>query len=172
MFHLHLSRRLFRQSILRRRDVLLPVVVVPLIVVAVGFLFVRRHAQRRMIAVPARFDARRAPGLPAHVRNPMNCGAAHPDGVWQFRAGESCCKTASRLNKRCLETPQALLLPLPACDLAACACRYQAKPDLRKNDRRTRMDRRDGIRMEVEKVDRRKGADRRKGNNAWRSGSY
>jgi len=26
--------------------------------------------------------------------------------------------------------------------------------------------------MEVEKVDRRKGADRRKGNNAWRSGSY
>ena len=35
-----------------------------------------------------------------------------------------------------------------------------------------RMDRHDGIRMEVERVDRRKGADRRKGNDAWRSGSY
>ena len=151
---------------------LLPVMVVPAFLVAVGFLFVRRQAQRRMQPVPSRSGARRPAGLPARVRNPLNCTAAHPDGVWQFRAGEACCKAAARLTNRCLETPQAVLLPLPSCDAASCTCRYQAKPDLRSSDRRVRMDRRDGIRMEVEKVDRRKGTDRRKGNNAWRSGSY
>jgi len=152
--------------------VLLPVMVVPVFLAAVGFLFVRRQAQRRMQPVRSRSGARRPAGLPGRVRNPLNCSAAHPDGVWQFRAGEACCRTASRLDNRCLETPQAVLLPLPSCDAAACACRYQAKSDRRNSDRRVRMDRRDGIRMEVEKVDRRKGADRRKSNNAWRSGSY
>jgi len=152
---------------------MLVLLLVSVLFAVAGFFYLSNGSRAKQTSPASpRTSERGLPALPPRVRNPQNCVAAHPDGVWKFRSGDSCCKTAARLNNRRLETRHAIVLPLPACDLAACACEYRAAPNLRKRDRRVQMDRRDGIRMEHSKEDRRKGVDRRKTNNSWRTGAY
>ncbi|MFO1350343.1 MAG: hypothetical protein U1F68_06545 [Gammaproteobacteria bacterium] len=59
-------------------------------------------------------------------------------------------------------------VPLPGCDIQLCHCRFQYLPERRKVlERRRTHDRRQNIRFELGRIDRRSGRDRRRTNQIW-----
>jgi hypothetical protein len=79
------------------------------------------------------------------------------------------CEKAQKFADKTFLVADAPKLPFNDCGRVDCRCRYERVGNRRKGERRASdHDRRDAIRFEM-KDDRRKGKDRRKTNNLWRS---
>ncbi|GEM_PF-855478 len=80
------------------------------------------------------------------------------------------CKAVRKITNQEFQTFDAPKLPLDECDNMNCRCRYYGLPDLRQSERReTTTDRREIIRYEPNKDNRRTGEDRRKADELWKN---
>lgn len=84
--------------------------------------------------------------------------------VWQFNVpdAEQACKAALALAGQHVGAISAAATPLPGCDRRSCTCNYRRLPERRKIPRRSGEERRELVRFEVKKIDRRKNDGRRK----------
>jgi hypothetical protein len=78
------------------------------------------------------------------------------------------CATARRFRGKPFSFDQAPPLPLAGCNTLHCACHYQGLPEHRKRERRNTHDRRDSVRFDAERPERRTSQERRQGNINWR----
>lgn len=87
----------------------------------------------------------------------------------ETREDTHACKAVRKILDQEFQTFDAPKLPLEGCDNMNCRCRYYGLPDLRKIERRqTTSDRRQIIRYEPDKDNRRSGEDRRKADELWK----
>ncbi|RLA23151.1 MAG: hypothetical protein DRQ61_04565 [Gammaproteobacteria bacterium] len=88
----------------------------------------------------------------------------------ETREDSHACKAVHKVVDREFQTYDVPKLPLEECDNVNCRCRYYGLPDLRKSERReTTSDRRQSIRYEPNKDNRRIGEDRRKADELWKN---
>lgn len=91
---------------------------------------------------------------------------AHEKGaaVWQFQVPDQthACAAAIALNGHRVGAESASATPLPQCDRNDCRCNYRLLPEQRKGPRRSGEERREQVRFDIKKVDRRKNDGRRK----------
>lgn len=84
------------------------------------------------------------------------------------REDSHACKAIRKMVDKPFQTYEAPKLPLKECDNISCRCRYYGLPDLRENERRDAApDRREQIRYEPTKTNRRSTEDRRKTQDLW-----
>lgn len=81
------------------------------------------------------------------------------------------CTAAGRLSGRVLSPKEAPQLPLSDCDAKICRCLFRHRPEMRHGERRKVEDRRDSVRFDPSKADRRSGKDRRASVNIWKGRS-
>jgi hypothetical protein len=88
----------------------------------------------------------------------------------ETREDSHACKAVQKITDQAFKTFEVPKLPLDECDNINCRCRYYGLPDLRKSERREHTDdRREEIRYEPNKDNRRKGDDRRKADELWKN---
>lgn len=81
------------------------------------------------------------------------------------------CAAAGRLSGRVLRPREAPQLPLADCDAKVCRCLFRHQSEMRQRERRKAEDRRDSLRFDPTKADRRSGDDRRSAINIWKGRS-
>jgi len=81
------------------------------------------------------------------------------------------CEAAGRLSGRIVPPKDAPQLPLAECDAKICRCLFRHRPEMRRAERRKVEDRRDSLRFDPTKADRRSGKDRRTDVNVWKGRS-
>lgn len=91
----------------------------------------------------------------------------HLSPVWQLRRAPGCTAPhAQKLAGKRLATTDTVALAVPG--KLACDCHYQALRDLRRRERRERIDRRAALRFEMQGTDRRQlGNSRRRAERIW-----
>ena len=92
------------------------------------------------------------------------------DLFWGVEIGQAGCEAAQSLLGRQYTFSEAPELPLRDCSSAMCTCQFKGLIDRRMKYRRTNTDRRQNIRFEKDKPDRRSRKDRRRGN--WNDHTY
>jgi len=89
-------------------------------------------------------------------------------GVEIIHAG---CEASRALSGQQFTLEEAPILPLGDCDKSLCNCIYKGLKEGRKEGRRTKADRREDLRFDTEKPERRSPKDRRRGE-AWKNREY
>lgn len=88
---------------------------------------------------------------------------------FQVGPGATACARARELALAEYPIDQVPVLPLVGCDSVNCRCHFTYLKDRRGgHDRREASDRRDAIRFDIQRTDRRSGDDRRRKNNVWK----
>jgi hypothetical protein len=117
----------------------------------------RRRLSRQTAATPARPG-----GLDKLQKNEM---------FWGVEISQAGCESARALLGRQYTFDEAPELPLPGCESAACTCQFNGLKDHRGKPRRTREDRRNDIRFDKDRPERRSRRNRRRGEK-WDDHSY
>jgi hypothetical protein len=87
----------------------------------------------------------------------------------ETREDSHACKAVRKITDQAYQTFEVPMLPLAECDSINCRCRYYGLPDLRKSERRkATVDRRESIRYEPSKDNRRSKEDRREKSELWK----
>jgi len=86
-------------------------------------------------------------------------------GVQVLQGG---CKTSIALAGKRFTFDEAPALPLEGCEAHICPCQYRGLKEKRSSHRRIQEDRRDGLRFNVNKPDRRSLKDRRRRFDQWK----
>lgn len=105
-----------------------------------------------------------APAIPRVCADPSRYVHEKGAAVWQFQVPDQAhaCAAAIALDGHRVGAESASPTPLPQCDRNDCHCSYRLLPEQRKGPRRSGEERRELVRFEVKKVDRRKNDGRRK----------
>jgi len=91
--------------------------------------------------------------------------------VWQYQAGAAACDACKALHGRTLTQEKMPQRP-PSCARMDCSAKYIVRADARRGGRREKTDRREELRFELQKDDRRQRSDRRKRTDGdWSDGS-
>jgi hypothetical protein len=78
------------------------------------------------------------------------------------------CEAAKALQGKCYPGSEGPDLPLSDCDAKMkCLCHYEPLPERRREERRSGHDRREELRFDADKPDRRSGTDRRASGHRW-----
>ncbi|MGB5306516.1 MAG: hypothetical protein WBN51_06495 [Gammaproteobacteria bacterium] len=89
-------------------------------------------------------------------------------GVEIIHAG---CESSRALSGQQFMLKDAPVLPVEGCDKSLCNCIYKGLKEVRREGRRTQSDRREDLRFDSDKPDRRSPKDRRRGE-AWNNRDY
>jgi hypothetical protein len=117
------------------------------------YLYGRRATPARRPHTPASATPHRPGGIDKLKGNRM---------FWGAELAETGCEAARALQGRQYPFEDVPELPLPDCDSAACTCQFRGLPDKRSQTRRTHPDRREEIRFDADKSDRRARVSRRR----------
>lgn len=139
------------------------VVVALLALAGAAWWFMRRPPQS---AAPAHATARHGVSVPQRVTSPRRYAQPGDKKLWELHAAATSCEPARTRNGRKYQADDAPALPLPACALTECSCHYVAIKERRTWFRRKGEDRREDLRFEKTKIDRRE-RDRRKSESGW-----
>lgn len=90
---------------------------------------------------------------------------------WGVEMGQPGCEAAQRLLGQQFPFDEAPELPLEGCNSANCTCQFKGLKDRRRWVRRQQEDRRQSIRFDKDRPDRRSRKERRRGN-AWADHDY
>lgn len=93
---------------------------------------------------------------------------SHSGQFWGVEILQGGCKASIALAGKRFTFNDAPTLPLEGCAAHSCPCQYKGQKEHRTFHRRTREDRRDGLRFDVKKPDRRALKDRRRQFDQWR----
>jgi hypothetical protein len=110
---------------------------------------------------PAKGAAPKSAAAAAAARARVSAGARYT--VWQYQAGTGACAACRTLHGRTITQEQMPQRPA-TCARMDCTARYAVRSDARRSARRTKSDRRDELRFEPAKDDRRARNERRKRN--------
>lgn len=114
------------------------------------------------------------------VRPQTAATAASPGGLeklrnnpafWGVEMGQPGCEAAQALLGKQYPFDKAPQLPLPGCNSANCTCQFKGLKERRTWVRRQQEDRRESIRFDKDRPDRRSRKDRRRGN-VWIDHEY
>jgi len=92
-------------------------------------------------------------------------GSGH---YWGVRIQPGNCATIRHFAGRRFTFEEAPVLPLPGCKAWRCSCTYIGVPERRREERRTRKDRRNAVRFDEEHAERRSIRERRRQHKAWK----
>jgi hypothetical protein len=92
----------------------------------------------------------------------------HSGQFWGVEILQGGCKGSIALAGKRFTFNNVPALPLEGCEAHICPCQYKGQKERRSNHRRTLEDRRDGLRYDVKKPDRRALKDRRRQFDQWR----
>lgn len=92
----------------------------------------------------------------------------HSGKFWGVQILQGGCKESTALAGKRFTFTDAPALPLEGCEAHICPCQYKGQIEHRSYHRRTHEDRRDGLRFDVKKPDRRAMKDRRRQFDQWR----
>jgi hypothetical protein len=92
----------------------------------------------------------------------------HSQQFWGVEIEHGGCDASMALAGKQFALEDAPKLPLPDCTAQICPCQYKALPERRSQHRRTHEDRRDSLRFESGKEDRRSLKDRRRKFDQWK----
>ena len=95
----------------------------------------------------------------------------HSRQFWGVVIRHPGCEAARKLTDRNFSFEEAPALPLEGCTAAQCSCLYEGLKEHRSTHRRTQQDRRENIRFNADKPDRRKLKDRRRHFDQWKGRS-
>lgn len=90
---------------------------------------------------------------------------------WGVEIKHAGCEASRAQSGRQFPLEEAPVLPLDACDKPVCNCIYKGLKERRVDGRRTQGDRREDLRFDSDKPDRRTPKDRRRGE-AWKNRDY
>ena len=134
-----------------------------IIALVVGMIWLLRGKQQpNRRASPATHTTTRPGGLDKLRKNEL---------FWGVELGQAGCESARALLGRKYAFDEAPALPLPGCDSAMCTCQFNGLKERRGTLRRTHDDRRDEIRFDKERPERRARRNRRRGDK-WDDHSY
>ena len=130
--------------------------------IAIGLIVRKRRADRED-------DAPREPRAARAEVAPAPSGTEEFHGLMlEVEKTPAPCQAASALSGRVLRPQDAPQLPLSECDASVCRCLFRHRPEMRRGERRKVEDRRDSLRFDPGKADRRSGKDRRIDVNVWK----
>jgi hypothetical protein len=86
---------------------------------------------------------------------------------WGVRIQPGNCAAIRHFAGRRFTFEEAPNLPLPGCKAWRCSCTYVGLPERRREERRTRKDRRDAVRVDDEHAERRSIRERRRQHKDW-----
>jgi hypothetical protein len=92
----------------------------------------------------------------------------HSKQFWGVEIEQGGCAEARALAGRQYSFEAAPRLPLDNCTASHCPCQYKGLVEHRRQHRRTQEDRRESLRFDVNKPDRRSSKDRRRGFDQWK----
>ena len=95
----------------------------------------------------------------------------HSKQFWGVEIQHAGCPESMELAHRQYSFEAAPRLPLENCPAAHCPCQYKGLVEHRQQHRRIKEDRRDSLRFDVNKPDRRSAKDRRRGFDQWKGRS-
>jgi hypothetical protein len=120
------------------------------------------------LAAPAAKPALRiakpaVPAVPRQSVDPRRFTGTEGVGAWILQVDDPAraCEFAQANRDRRFSAAGATPLPAPGCCRGDCACMYKAQPEHRQGPRRVAAERREQVRFETKKVDRRKNSGRR-----------
>ena len=87
---------------------------------------------------------------------------------WGVQIEQSGCNVSTALAGKQFAFEEAPALPLEGCDAHTCPCQYKGLKEYRSSHRRIKEDRRDSLRFDVDKPDRRSLKDRRRRFDSWK----
>jgi hypothetical protein len=90
---------------------------------------------------------------------------------WGVEMGQPGCEAAQAILGQQFTFDEAPPLPLEGCNSASCTCQFKGLKDRRTWARRQQEDRRNSVRFDKDRPDRRSRKDRRRGN-AWNDHDY
>ena len=93
---------------------------------------------------------------------------SHSGQFWGVEILQGGCKASTALAGKQFTFNDAPALPLEGCEAHICPCQYKGLKERRSTHRRTQEDRRDGLRYDVKKPDRRALKDRRRQFDQWK----
>jgi len=138
------------------------IVLLLIVVLVVGLVWVLR-----------RQGGGNAQRLRGNARKPGNIPATQPGGLeklrnnplfWGVEMGQPGCEAAQALLGKQFTFDEAPQLPLQGCNSPNCTCQFKGLKDRRTWVRRQQDDRRQSIRFDKDRPDRRSRKDRRRGN--------
>lgn len=143
-----------------------------LIVVVIGALIwlisgrgaqtLKRRGKRQKTAEPVK------PGSPRQVKAQALDKLANNKQFWGVEIQHAGCPAANELTHRQYSFEAAPQLPLEDCTTTHCTCQYIGLIENRRSHRRSQEDRRENLRFDVDKPDRRSAKDRRRGFDQWK----
>lgn len=92
----------------------------------------------------------------------------HSGQFWGVEILQGGCKGSTKLAGKRFTFNNAPALPLNGCEAHVCPCQYKGQKEHRSHHRRTREDRRESLRFDVKKPDRRALKDRRRQFDQWK----
>ena len=95
----------------------------------------------------------------------------HSRKFWGVEIQHPGCDAARKLAGQNFTLDEAPALPVEGCTAAQCSCLYEGLKEHRETHRRTQQDRRENIRFDANKPDRRKVKDRRRHFDQWKGRS-
>ena len=95
----------------------------------------------------------------------------HSSQFWGIEIQQGGCDASIALAGKHFTFEDAPALPLERCGAQTCPCQYKGLKEHRTTHRRTREDRRNGLRFDVNKPDRRASKDRRRRFDQWKGRS-
>jgi hypothetical protein len=145
-----------------------------IIVVGVGVFWLMRRQGTRVRS------RRLLRGKHAAHKSPDQAAPSRPGGLdklqatgmfWGVEIGQPGCEAARELLGRQYPFAEAPKLPLEGCSSAVCTCQFKGLKERRTQHRRTHDDRRNEVRFEEGKTERRSPKNRRRGD-SWNDHSY
>jgi hypothetical protein len=108
-------------------------------------------------------NAPKEPPIPKLSVDPRRFAGRRGAGAWvlQVRDPDCACDFARENAGKRFPAASAIPIPGPGCGRTDCVCIYRAESDIRKGARREAVERREEVRFEVKKIDRRKKSGRR-----------
>ncbi|MGD2111930.1 MAG: hypothetical protein PVI50_01000 [Gammaproteobacteria bacterium] len=128
-----------------------------------GVHTLHRLGRRQKLVRPASKPAS-ARQIKAHALDKLS----HSKQFWGVEIQQAGCPASIELAHRHYSFEAAPRLPLEDCTATHCPCQYKGLVEHRRQHRRTREDRRDSLRFDVNKPDRRSAKDRRRGFDQWK----
>jgi hypothetical protein len=95
----------------------------------------------------------------------------HSGQFWGVEIVQEGCKASMALAGKHFAFEEAPALPLEGCEARICTCQYKGLKEHRRTHRRTQKDRRDSLRFDTGKADRRSIKDRRRRFDQWKGRS-